>query len=91
MYQSLLRSFLADNRASDLTKEGMLKGIEEASAFILFLSQGVLTRPYCQMEIRHALSLQKRIVLLHECDPRWVSGISSLARTAFLTAHVRSL
>ena len=26
-----------DNRADDLTKEGMLKGIEEAAAFILFL------------------------------------------------------
>ena len=26
-----------DNRASDLTKEGMLKGIEQAAAFILFL------------------------------------------------------
>ena len=24
-----------DNRASDLTKEGMLKGIEQAAAFIL--------------------------------------------------------
>eukprot|EP00935_MAST-01C_sp_MAST-1C-sp1_P002889 g2889.t1 len=27
-----------DNRADDLTKEGMLKGIEEAAAFVLFLS-----------------------------------------------------
>ena len=26
-----------DNRADDLTKEGMLKGIEQAAAFILFL------------------------------------------------------
>ena len=38
-----------DNRASDLTKEGMLKGIERAAAFILFLSNDVLNRPYCQM------------------------------------------
>ena len=54
-----------DNRANDLTKEGMLKGIEEASAFVLFLSEGVLTRPYCQLEIRHALALKKPMVLLH--------------------------
>ena len=27
-----------DNRASDLTKEGMLKGIEQAAAFLLFLT-----------------------------------------------------
>ena len=58
-----------DNRADDLTKEGMLKGIERAAAFVLFLSQGVLERPYCQMEIRHALALRKPMVLLHgECD-----------------------
>ena len=54
-----------DNRASDLTKEGMLKGIEQAAAFILFLSVDVLQRPYCQMEIRHALALKKPMVLLH--------------------------
>ena len=54
-----------DNRADDLTKDGMLKGIEQAAAFILFLSVGVLKRPYCQMEIRHALALKKPVVLLH--------------------------
>ena len=54
-----------DNRATDLTKEGMLKGIERAAAFILFLSGDVLQRPYCQMEIRQALALSKPIVLLH--------------------------
>ena len=54
-----------DNRADDLTKEGMLKGIEQAAAFVLFLSQGVLERPYCQLEIRHALALKKPVVLLH--------------------------
>ena len=48
-----------------ITEIGMLKGIEQASAFVLFLSSGVLERPYCQMEIRHALALKKPIVLLH--------------------------
>ena len=34
----------------------------------LFLSEGVLQRPYCQMEIRHAVLLKKPIVLVHgEC------------------------
>ena len=54
-----------DNRADDLTKEGMLKGIEQAAAFVLFLSAGVLNRPYCQLEIRQAIALKKPIVLLH--------------------------
>ena len=63
-----------DNRASDLTKEGMLKGIEQAAAFILFLSAGVLNRPYCQMEIREAIAREKPIVLLHEVGVRcsWI-------------------
>ena len=54
-----------DNRAEDLTKEGMLSGIEESAAFVLFLSAGVLSRPYCQMEIRAAVRLKKPVVLLH--------------------------
>ena len=44
----------------------MLKGIEQAASFVLFLSTGVLQRPYCQLEIRHALALKKPVVLLHE-------------------------
>ena len=50
-------------------RDGMLKGIEQAAAFILFLSVDVLKRPYCQMEIRHALALKKPVVLIHgECE-----------------------
>eukprot|EP00935_MAST-01C_sp_MAST-1C-sp1_P000113 g113.t1 len=54
---------ISDNRADDLTKDGMLNGIQQAAAFILFLSTGVLQRPYCQMEIRHALALKKPVIL----------------------------
>ena len=43
----------------------MLKGIQDSAAFILFLSQGVLARPYCQLEIRQAIALKKRIVCVH--------------------------
>ena len=42
----------------------MLKGIEQAAAFILFELRS-LERPYCQLEIRHAMALKKPIVLLH--------------------------
>jgi hypothetical protein len=38
-----------DNRAKDLTKEGMRRGIQQAAAFLLFLSEGVLERPFCQV------------------------------------------
>ena len=49
----------------------MLSGIEESAAFVLFLSAGVLSRPYCQMEIRAAVRLKKPVVLLHEADARY--------------------
>ena len=32
---------------------------------ISITSTGVLERPYCQMEIRHALALKKPMVLCH--------------------------
>ena len=41
-----------DNRASDLTKEGMREGIVQAAAFLLFLSDGVLERPFCESVMR---------------------------------------
>ena len=37
-----------DNRADDLTKEGMRQGIVNSGAFIVFLSAGILARPFCK-------------------------------------------
>ena len=54
--------------AEDLTREGMLAGVLGAGAFILFLSAGVLNRPFCQAEIRHAMEHGKPLVLIHEAD-----------------------
>jgi hypothetical protein len=62
-----------DNRAKDLTKEGMRRGIQQAAAFLLFLSEGVLERPFCQFEIREAMALNKPMLLIHESDPRFGS------------------
>eukprot|EP00935_MAST-01C_sp_MAST-1C-sp1_P002154 g2154.t1 len=65
-----MRQVWYDNRAEDLTKEGMRKGIEQAAAFVLFLSEGALNRPYVQYEIRQAMKLKKPMVLIHESDSR---------------------
>ena len=35
-----------DNQMEDLTKEAMAEGVRGSAVVILFLSQGVLTRPY---------------------------------------------
>jgi hypothetical protein len=51
----------------------MRRGIQQAAAFLLFLSEGVLERPFCQFEIREALALNKPMLLIHESDPRFGS------------------
>ena len=37
-----------DQRAGDLTKDGMKHGIENAAAFLVFLSAGILERSFCE-------------------------------------------
>ena len=59
-----------DMDAEDLTKTGMVAGIESSAVFVLFLSDGVLLRPYCQLEIRAALENQRKVLLVHEDDER---------------------
>ena len=46
-----------DNLAEDLTKEGMRSGIEHAHIFLLFLSKGVLSRPFVQVRVYPSLPL----------------------------------
>jgi hypothetical protein len=48
----------------------MKHGIENSACFLLFLSSGVFTRPFCQLEIAEAVRLKKPIILMHEEDER---------------------
>ena len=41
-----------------------------ACRFLIFLSFGVLSRPFCLFEIECALSQKKPVMLLHETDKR---------------------
>ena len=41
-----------DNKASDLTKAGMEDGVSKTGCFLLFLSAGVMRRPYVQVAYR---------------------------------------
>ena len=47
---------------NQVTKESMRAGIQKCGAFILFLSQGVLTRDFVIFELRTALEEKKPIV-----------------------------
>ena len=46
----------------------MRSGIEKSGALLLFLSKGVLRRPFVQFEVRTAKELGKQIILVHESD-----------------------
>ena len=48
----------------------MKEGIEQSNNFLLFLSAGVESRPFVHLELRHALSLGRKIILVHEEDER---------------------
>lgn len=59
-----------DQNVDVITLEGMREGIENSAVFVLFLTQGVLTRPFVQFEIRTALHAKKPFIILHEEDTR---------------------
>ena len=53
-----------------ITEDAMMKGVAESRMFLMLLTKGVLKKPFCQKEIRQALSLKKRILFVHEDDRR---------------------
>jgi hypothetical protein len=57
-----------------------MKGIAEADQFVLFLTDQCITRPFVQNEIREAVRLDRKILLVHEQDPRHNAVDFSLER-----------
>lgn len=57
-----------DQDATHITESGMLEGIRSSAVFLLILTRGVFSRPWCLFEIRSAVHLRKPIQLLHEAD-----------------------
>jgi hypothetical protein len=49
----------------------MRDGVERSGVFLLFLSEGVMSRPFVQLEVREAMRLNKTIILVHEQDTRF--------------------
>jgi hypothetical protein len=67
------RGFLVwyDQAMQQITEQGMTAGIKDSANFVLFLTEGVFSRPFVLLEIRTALKNKKRIILLHESDSRF--------------------
>ena len=54
-----------DVNMDDCGTPAMMEGVEHSKTFTLVLSDGYFDSKYCVMELRRAISLQKKIVLCH--------------------------
>ncbi|PNW76359.1 hypothetical protein CHLRE_12g557503v5 [Chlamydomonas reinhardtii] len=64
------------DKDEDATEAGMRRGVAGSRYYLLFLTQGVLARPFVQLEAREALALGKPVILVHETDPRFGAAAS---------------
>ena len=55
-----------DKNMKDCSTAAMMEGVEHSKTFVLVLSDGYFDSQYCVKELRHAISLEKKIVLCHK-------------------------
>ena len=67
-----------------LTREAMAKGVQESCFVILFLSAGVLERPFVRFELEEARKVGKKVLLVHEPDPRGIEALRGVGLPASL-------
>lgn len=60
-----------DMNQTDLTERGLRQGVYDSDVFILFLTNSVLSRPYCLLELGWAIEFNKPIVVIVETEPRF--------------------
>ena len=60
-----------DMNQDDLTEAGMRQGVRSSDIFILFLTNAVLSRPFCLKEIAWALEFEKPILVVIETAARF--------------------
>jgi hypothetical protein len=59
-----------DMAAKDLTAQGMEEGVANSRNVLIFLSKGIMGRPFCQMEQRWGKKYNCKFVGVVELDPR---------------------
>ena len=60
-----------DMNQTDLTEEGMRRGVYDSDVFILFLTNSYLSRKFCLAEITYALEFDKPIIIVMEDEERF--------------------
>ena len=60
-----------DGRGSiDVTKPGMIRGVQTSGAMVIVLSKTFFQRPFCRLELVTALKARRPIICIHESDVR---------------------
>ena len=77
-----------DQKAATITKESMKLGVASSRVFLIFLSEGVLTRPFCLFEIETALEMKKPLTLMHETDGRHGKAVRIASKLASLVLRL---
>ena len=52
-----------DMNQENLTEEGMRQGVYDSDVFVLFLTNSILTRKFCQKELSWAMAFEKPIIV----------------------------
>ena len=60
-----------DMNQKDLTEAGMKQGVIDSDVFVLFMTNSVLSRPFCLKEINWALEANKPIIVIQEDEERF--------------------
>ena len=77
-----------DQNAATITKESMKLGVASSQVFLIFLSEGVLTRPFCLFEIETALEMKKPLMLMHETDRRHGKALRTTSKLSSLVLRL---
>lgn len=62
-----------DMNQKDLTTQGMRQGVRDSEVFVLLLTNRVLSRKYCLMELKWALEFEKPIIIVIEREERFAA------------------
>ena len=60
-----------DMNQTDLTGEGMRRGVYDSDVFLLFLTNSYLSRKFCLLELTWALEFGKPIIIIIEAEERF--------------------
>ena len=71
MLSSLGMQCWRDMNQANITEAAMRQGVFDSSVFILFLTNSVLSRPFCLKEIGWAIQFQKPIIIIVERESRF--------------------